>query len=260
MCGRWRSATSDPTKIRSPRWRSTIPGSTAVANRLAPMRWIWICDSKVVRADFVQPAEVGVARAGDQQLDVAELIGGPVHEPLDRVGVRDIERQRDGLAARGSDLVDQLLALVDTPGTQRDREAVGGKLDRPSRRRFRMTRRRRSRACGRGVVRTGASSGPPPVMGRWANPRTLLEWTRTALASSTSYPRIRLNNSVSATRASIRARCAPRQKWAPLPKLTSFEPISRPMRYSSASSNTRSSRLAEPGSSNRTSPSGIVVS
>ena len=67
------------------------------------------------------------------------------------------------------------------------------------------------------------------IMGRWANPRTLLEWTRTALASSTSYPRIRLNSSASATRASIRARCAPRQKWAPLPKLMSFEPISRPM-------------------------------
>src|ERR1700730_2441513 len=49
MCGRWRSATSDPTKITSPRCRSTIPGSTAVANRLAPMRWICTCDSNASR-------------------------------------------------------------------------------------------------------------------------------------------------------------------------------------------------------------------
>ena len=53
----------------------------------------------------------------------------PVHEPLDRVGVGDVERQRDGFAARGTDLVDQLLALVDAPGAQRDREAAAGELD-----------------------------------------------------------------------------------------------------------------------------------
>ena len=81
-----------------------------------------------VRADFVQPAEVRVACAGDQQLDVAEFIGGTVHEPLDRVGVGDIERQRDGLAAGGPDLVDQLLALLHPAGAQRNREAASGEL------------------------------------------------------------------------------------------------------------------------------------
>ncbi len=83
--------------------------------------------------DFVQFPEVGIARSGDQNLDFAELLGGPVDESLDRVGVGDVERQCDRLAARGLDLVGQFLALVDTPGTQRHREAMGGKLDRGGR-------------------------------------------------------------------------------------------------------------------------------
>ena len=128
MCGRWRSATSDPTKIRSPRWRSTIPGSTAVANRLAPIEMDLHLRFESVRADFVQPAEVRVACAGHQQLDVAEFIGGAVHEPLDRVGVGDVERQRDGFAAGGTDLVDQLLALLHPAGPQRNGEATSGEL------------------------------------------------------------------------------------------------------------------------------------
>ena len=93
MCGRWRSATSEPTKIRSPRWRSTIPGSTAVASRLAPIRWIWICDSNSSVLISYELAEVGVAGAGDEHLDVAEFLGGPVHERLHRVGVGDVEAE-----------------------------------------------------------------------------------------------------------------------------------------------------------------------
>src|SRR6202022_4132191 len=62
MCGRWRSATSAPTKITSPRCRSIIPGSTAVANRLAPMRWVFTFYSKASvliscnRPKYVSPA------------------------------------------------------------------------------------------------------------------------------------------------------------------------------------------------------------
>jgi NAD(P)-dependent dehydrogenase (short-subunit alcohol dehydrogenase family) len=40
-----RSATSEPMKITSPRCRRTIAGSTAVASRLAPIRWIWIWEA-----------------------------------------------------------------------------------------------------------------------------------------------------------------------------------------------------------------------
>ena len=83
-----------------------------------------------VGADFVQPAEVGVACSGHQQLDVAEFIGGAVDEALDRIGIRDIQRQRYGLAAVGLDFVDQLLAFVDSSGTQRNRKAMRGKLGR----------------------------------------------------------------------------------------------------------------------------------
>ena len=76
----------------------------------------------------------------------------------------------------------------------------------------------RRSGCGskRGISATST------VIGRLANPRTLLEWTRTALALVDLVAAIRLNSSVSATRASMRARWAPRQKCAPLPKLTSL--------------------------------------
>ena len=33
--------------------------------------------------DFVQPPEVGIPSAGHEQLDVAQLLGGLVHESLD---------------------------------------------------------------------------------------------------------------------------------------------------------------------------------
>ena len=79
--------------------------------------------------DFVQSSEVGIAGAGDQNLDVAELLGGLVYESFDRVGVGDVERQGDRLAAVGADLLDDLLALLDAPRAQRHRKSVGGKVD-----------------------------------------------------------------------------------------------------------------------------------
>src|SRR6202035_5456876 len=84
---------------------------------------------ETVRADFVQPAEIRVARPGDQQLDVTEFLGGTVHESLDRLRIGDIQRERYRLAAVGADLVDVLLALLDASGAQRNGKAMGGKLD-----------------------------------------------------------------------------------------------------------------------------------
>ncbi len=104
-----------------------------------------------VRADFVQPAEECVACAGHQQLDIAELLRSPVHEPLNGFGIGDVQRQCDGFASGGTDLVDQLLALVDASGAQRDREAAAGELD-----------GRRSADPGR-----GAGDDRRPAVGQW---------------------------------------------------------------------------------------------
>ncbi len=79
--------------------------------------------------DFVQLAEIGIARAGDQYLDVAELLGGLVHETLDGLRVGDVEGQGDRLAPVGADLVDDLLALLDAPCAERHRKAMRRKLN-----------------------------------------------------------------------------------------------------------------------------------
>src|ERR1700754_1135538 len=132
------------------------------------------------------------------------------------------------VAPVGLNLPDGLGELLHAARAERDREPARRKLDRGG---FADSRRctsdDRGPAFGEGFEARHYPTSM--VMGRLANPRTLLEWTRTALASSTSNPRIRLNSSASATRASILARWAPRQKWAPLPKLKRVEPISRPM-------------------------------
>ncbi len=46
-----------------------------------------------------------------------------LRERVDRGLVGDVERVRDRLATRRPDLLDDLRALVDPPGTERDREA-----------------------------------------------------------------------------------------------------------------------------------------
>ena len=98
----------------------------------------------------------GVARAGHQQPRCRRAPRWRDARTLDRVGVGDVEGQCDRFAAVGTDLVDELLALLDAAGSQRDRETASGEFGRRRQRRCRTTRRRRSRACGRAVVRSAA--------------------------------------------------------------------------------------------------------
>src|SRR3954454_8014025 len=135
--------------------------------------------------DFVQFAEIGITRAGHQDLDVAELLGGLVHKAFDRLRLRDVERQCNGFTAISTDLVDDLLALLHPPGAQRDRKAVSREFDCGGR----SDARRRAgndRGSARRVWIEPGHQETSTVIGRWANPRTLLEWTRTEFASSTS--------------------------------------------------------------------------
>ena len=98
-------------------------------------------------------------------------------------------------------------------------------------------------------------------MGRWAKPRTLLEWTRTALASSTSKPRTRLNELGQRDAGLQPGQVGAEAEVAPLPKLSRLEPISRPIERSRRDRRRPARRgCAEPGSSSSTSPSGIAVS
>lgn len=83
---------------------------------------------EVVGAGFVEAAEEGVTGARDEHLDVAEFLLGPVDELLHRVGVGDVQRQRDGFTALGPDLLGQRLAFVDPPGAEGHREAAGGQF------------------------------------------------------------------------------------------------------------------------------------
>ncbi len=121
-----------------------MPGSTAVANRFAPIRWICRLRFESLGVDFVQLAEVGVAGAGDQHLDVAKLFGGLVDEVLHRLRVGDVEGQRDGLATVGADLVGDLLTFLHPACPERHRKAMCGKLDRSGR----TDARRRARHDG----------------------------------------------------------------------------------------------------------------
>ena len=96
------------------------------------------------------------------------------------------------------------------------------------------------------------------VAGIDAKPRTLTECTRPQRSWSTSTDRARSTSAVSATRASSRARLAPRQKCRPPPKdrIWSSSSLSRKMSYSSGRLKTRSSRLAEPRHSSSFEPCG----
>ena len=140
---------------------------------------------KIVGVDLVEPPEESVAGTGDQHLDIAEFLACPADEFGDRVGVGDIERKRHGLAAAAANGLGQFGALLDASGTQSNREPPGGQL-----------------GCGGGAdPRRGAGDEDGPTVRVWfearhqrsvtvigsaENPRTLLECTRTALASSTS--------------------------------------------------------------------------
>ena len=84
---------------------------------------------ELVGADLGQLAEVGVAGAGDQHLDLAERVNGVGHERLHRVGVGHVEVEPDGLAAVGADLADEVVELLDATGAERDGEAARCEVD-----------------------------------------------------------------------------------------------------------------------------------
>ena len=262
MCGRWRSETSEPTKMTSPGCR-TMPGRTAVARRFAPIRWICIWDSNL-RADLVEPAEEGVAGAGDQQLRCHRGPRSPRARNLHRVP--SVTSSGSATASPPSATIWSTSSWHFSTGGRRGRPESHARREFQSRwpHRYRRMRPRRSRGRRAGLRFETRHQAFPDFSadldgdGRVCESAHVAGVHRTALASSTSKPRIRLNSSVSATRASIRARCAPRQKCAPLPKLRSLSRC-RGRCGTRRVSKTRSSRCADPGSSNSTSPSPQVV-
>ena len=52
-----------------------------------------------------------------------------MYETLDGLRVGDVEGEGNCLAPVGADLVDELLALLDAPGTQRHRKTMRRKLN-----------------------------------------------------------------------------------------------------------------------------------
>ena len=82
MCGRWRSATSEPTKMRSPRWRSIMPGSTAAGQPVGADQVDLQLRVELVGADLGELAEVGIAGAGHQHLDLAERVDGVARQTI----------------------------------------------------------------------------------------------------------------------------------------------------------------------------------
>ena len=115
--------------MRSPRWRSIMPGSTAAGQPVGADQVDLQLRVELVGADLGQLAEVGVAGAGHQHLDLAERVNGAGDERLHRVGVGDVEVEADGLAAVGADLADEVVELLDAAGAERDREAARGEFD-----------------------------------------------------------------------------------------------------------------------------------
>lgn len=126
-----------------------------------------------------------VACTGHQQFDLAECLDRLRHKRFHRLGIGHVEGEGYRLATVGADFVDQLGQLVHAAGPQGDRKPAAGE--------FGCGGRADARRCA------GDDGGPPggvrfeawhylacTLIGRWANPRTLLEWTRTTLSSSTS--------------------------------------------------------------------------
>ena len=116
--------------MRSPRLRAIMPGSTAVVDPIGADQVNLDLGLEVVGADRIELAEVRVAGACDEHFDVAEFLGHSLDATVDRIRVGDVEVYGDGLATVGLDLIDDLLALLHAAGAERNRKAMGGKLDR----------------------------------------------------------------------------------------------------------------------------------
>src|SRR3569833_3081635 len=203
------------------------------------------------------------AGIADDDLGLAEVGGHLVGEAGHRGVVGDIQPMRDRLTALGADAGGEFLEHVDAPRAEGDRVARG----REDLRGLRADAGRRPgdhrrAAVGVAVLLShGQALGRVKVVGRFANPRTLVEWTRTARSACTWKSSTRRTSSPSTTRASSRARLAPRQKWRPVPKLRIFpnSALSRWMSNRAGAVNTRSSRLADPSSTISLAPAGPVL-
>ncbi len=130
MNGRARTATSEETKTKSPRWRSTMPGHERPHQPLRAGQVEVDLAGEPLRVDLVDGAGRDRAGVADHDLDVAEVAGDGLREGGHRLAVGEVERVDDGLAAglahRGGDL----LALLGTAGAERDRVTGGGEGER----------------------------------------------------------------------------------------------------------------------------------
>ena len=234
MNGRARTATSEDTKTTSPRRRSTMPGTKALTSRCAPTTAR--SSSRATRSGSISTRVPGDDRPGvaDQHLDRAELALHGLRERLDAVPVGHVQGRDDRLATGGPDPASDLLELLRPTGPEGDREPGrgedlgGGRAD-PGR------RSGDHRRPAVGLVVPAHGQRPFTVIGTEAKPRTLTECTRRQPSWSTSsgaHPAYQL---VRATRASSRARLAPRQKCRPPPKLSSRDSSSRSRRRSYSS-------------------------
>ena len=120
------------------------------------------------------------------------------------------------------------------PGDRARRGRVGSGVTDARRRPGRRAPGRWIRMCRVSDGRGGGTHRVTTVVGRFANPRTLIEWTRTAPSGSISYVGHPVDTSSRRhTRASSRASDAPRQKCRPTPKLSRAD-VSRSRSYRSA--------------------------
>lgn len=137
---------------------------------------------------LVYPAGIHVPGTGYQQIDLPECVNTFRDEGFHGIGIGDVQRKRDGLTAVGADLLDELGQLIHAAGAQRDRKTPTGQFDCGGRSDARRSPGDDGRSPGRMWLESGHQrpSLNCTVMGRWANPRTLLECTRTEFLSSIS--------------------------------------------------------------------------
>ncbi len=84
---------------------------------------------ELVGGDLGELAEVGVARAGHQHLDLAKRVDRLRNKGFHRVGIGDVEVEADRLTAVGIDLAHDVVELLDPACAQGDGEAVCRELD-----------------------------------------------------------------------------------------------------------------------------------
>ncbi len=186
MTGRGRSATSEVTKTMSPRARlDHRPVPRPRTSRWVPLTLTASTPSERVGIGVEHRAGRCSAGVRHQDLDRAEGVHGRRGELLDRVPVRQIEMDGDGLATVVADGRRRVLAVVHPPGAEHDRVPEPGQ----GHRRRLPDARRRAGDHGRTSLGVGLETGHQrscTVVGRAARPRTLIEWTRSMPSGSMS--------------------------------------------------------------------------